>query len=108
MQAQPMSSRAWWACLCVPGYLLAAHGVVVVLLALFSNWPSGLYMSIYVLPLVLVAAPVAWLLLALTHRSPGWKPQVDALIAVGLGLLIATILLFFIAVLPSVLGQTAY
>ncbi|WP_200215011.1 hypothetical protein [Micromonospora coerulea] len=72
----------------------------MVLLGLNSNWLSGLYMSIYVLPLSVVAAPVAWLILALTHRRPWLKPQVDALIAVVFGLTIAAILLS-IAVLQS-------
>ncbi|MDH6464882.1 putative membrane protein [Micromonospora sp. A200] len=93
MQAQPTSSRPWWTCLCVPGYLLAAHAVVVVVLALNSNWLSGLYMSIYVLPVFLGAAPVAWLTLAMTHRSPWFKPRLDAFLAAGLGLLVSSLLL---------------
>lgn len=101
MRAQPMSSRPWWACLWVLAYLLAAHGVVVVLLGLNSNWLSGLYMSIYVLPLFVVAAPVAWLILALTHRRPWLKPQVDALIAVVFGLTIAAILLSIAVLRPG-------
>lgn len=100
MQAQPTSSRPWWTCLCVPPYLLAAHGAVVVLLALYSNWFSGLYMSIYVLPVLLGAAPVAWLILAMTHRSPWFKPRLDALLATGLGLLVSSLLLGALVLWP--------
>ncbi|QGN47521.1 hypothetical protein ACN26Y_15395 [Micromonospora sp. WMMD558] len=50
-------------------------------------------MSIYLLPLFVVAAPVAWLALAVTHRSPWFKPRLDALLATGLGLLVASLLL---------------
>lgn len=93
MQAQPTSSRPWWTCLCVPGYLLAAHAVVVVLLALYSDLLSGLHMSFYVLPVFLGAAPVAWLALVMTRRSPWFKPRLDALLAAGLGLLVSPLLL---------------
>jgi hypothetical protein len=90
--AEPIAPRPWWACALVPVYLAIGYG----LLMLFRRSSEWIYVyAFFMLPLVVATGLVAAVLLTLTRRSPWLSPPLDALLAVGLALPIASILLCF-------------
>jgi hypothetical protein len=100
MQAGSLLPRPWWACTLVPVYLMAVYGVLLGLFRLlYSSWIGGLYMSVFTWPIFAVAGVAAAFILLLTRHSPWLRPQLDALLAVALGLPLAAVLLCVVAAL---------
>ncbi|SHN44302.1 hypothetical protein [Cryptosporangium aurantiacum] len=97
MTTPVIQKRPWWTALLVVNYLSGAHLALV--FALRPLAPEILPGPILVLvvfggvPGTGAAILVGWLVLALSKRSPGRRPSVDALVAAGVGALVAPFLL---------------